>query len=115
MRPPRQVIHQWLGGAALAAALLLTAGGAAAQPATEGAALATPAAPATAVVTPRDPAPDDTNAERDKTQPGNNAPFWRDVRTSGEKPGVVNLPGAGKRRADPAVRRVPRLQLHHRR
>jgi formate dehydrogenase subunit gamma len=42
------------------------------------------------------PQPDDSNARRAKTQPGNNAPFWRGVRESGDKPGVTNLPGAEK-------------------
>jgi formate dehydrogenase subunit gamma len=40
------------------------------------------------------PRPDDSNAVRAKTQPGNNAPFWRGVRDSGASQGIVNLPGA---------------------
>jgi formate dehydrogenase subunit gamma len=40
------------------------------------------------------PRPDDSNAVRAKTQPGNNAPFWRGVRDSGVSQGIVNLPGA---------------------
>ena len=43
---------------------------------------------------PADPKPGDTNAERSKSQPGNNAPAWRAVRDSGLQPGVTNLPGA---------------------
>jgi len=43
-------------------------------------------------VTPADPKPDDTNAQRAKSQPGNNAPFWRGVRESGNVPGVTTLP-----------------------
>ncbi|MBN8510641.1 MAG: formate dehydrogenase subunit gamma, partial [Burkholderiales bacterium] len=39
------------------------------------------------------PQPGDTNAERAKTQPGNNAPLWRAVRESGTRPGYVSLPG----------------------
>ena len=39
------------------------------------------------------PQPDDTNAERAISQPGNNAPFWRGVRDSGNQPGVIALPG----------------------
>ncbi len=40
------------------------------------------------------PQPGDTNAERARTQPRNNAPFWRGVRESGHVPGTVNnLPG----------------------
>ena len=39
------------------------------------------------------PRADESNAQRAKTQPGNNAPFWRGVRDSGDGPGVTNLPG----------------------
>ena len=39
------------------------------------------------------PKPDETNAERAVTQPGNNAPFWRGVHNSGNVPGVTSLPG----------------------
>jgi formate dehydrogenase subunit gamma len=40
------------------------------------------------------PKPDDTNAQRAVSQPGNNAPFWRAVRESGETPGTISLPGS---------------------
>lgn len=40
------------------------------------------------------PSMDDTNAQRAKTQPGNNAPFWREVRNSGEVAGISNIRGA---------------------
>lgn len=53
------------------------------------------AAPA-GFVAPAEPKPDETNAERGKTQPGNNAPFWRAVRESGNSAGISNLPGAEK-------------------
>jgi formate dehydrogenase subunit gamma len=43
-----------------------------------------------------DPKPGDTNAQRAKSQPGNNAPFWRAVRESGSEKGISNLPGAEK-------------------
>ncbi len=57
---------------------------------------ATPyAAPASVAAAPQ-PKPDDTNAQRAKSQPGNNAPFWRSVRGSGDHAGVTNLPGAEK-------------------
>ncbi len=69
-------------------ALALAAAGAWAQ--------AAPAAPAAAASVPADPKPDETNAQRSKSQPGNNAPFWRAVRDSGNTEGVVNLPGAEK-------------------
>jgi formate dehydrogenase subunit gamma len=42
------------------------------------------------------PGPNETNAERGKSQPGNNAPFWRAVRDSGIQPGYTSLPGAEK-------------------
>lgn len=72
-------------------ALLLAAGAAGAQGAPS------PAASAPAgFVAPADPKPDETNAQRGKTQPGNNAPFWRAVRESGNVEGVVSLPGAEK-------------------
>ena len=43
-------------------------------------------------VTPADPKPDESNAQRAKSQPGNNAPFWRGVRESGNVPGFTTLP-----------------------
>jgi formate dehydrogenase subunit gamma len=51
-------------------------------------------APPAGFVAPADPKPDETNAQRTKSQPGNNAPFWRGVRESGQAPGVSNLPAA---------------------
>jgi formate dehydrogenase subunit gamma len=47
-------------------------------------------------VAPAEPKADDTNAARSKSQPGNNAPFWRAVRESGNQSGVTNLPGPEK-------------------
>ena len=47
-------------------------------------------------VIPAEPRPDETNAQRTQSQPGNNAPFWRGVRESGNTPGITNLPGAEK-------------------
>ncbi len=41
---------------------------------------------------PADPKPDENNAQRAKSQPGNNAPFWRGVRESGNQPGFTTLP-----------------------
>src|SRR5438552_3198231 len=52
--------------------------------------------PPAGFVAPAEPRPDETNAVRAKTQPGNNAPFWRAVRESGNSPGITNLPGAEK-------------------
>lgn len=45
---------------------------------------------------PADPKPDDTNAQRSMSQPGNNAPFWRAVRESGHVEGYTSLPGPEK-------------------
>ena len=55
-------------------------------------------APSAGFVTPAEPKADETNAQRGKSQPGNNAPFWRSVRESGEaqKQGISSLPGAEK-------------------
>jgi formate dehydrogenase subunit gamma len=47
----------------------------------------------TATTTAPEPKPDDTNAERAISQPGNNAPFWRAVRNSGNQAGITNLKG----------------------
>ncbi|NWG74295.1 MAG: formate dehydrogenase subunit gamma [Rubrivivax sp.] len=55
-----------------------------------------PAAPPAGFTAPADPRPDESNAERAKSQPGNNAPFWRAVRESGEQAGYTSLPGAEK-------------------
>lgn len=49
-------------------------------------------APVTAA-TAAEPRADESNAVRAKTQPGNNAPFWRAVRDSGAQAGTTNLPG----------------------
>jgi formate dehydrogenase subunit gamma len=44
-----------------------------------------------------DPQPNDTNAQRAKSQPLNNAPFWRGVHESGKAPGSVNNLQMGER------------------
>jgi len=54
------------------------------------------AAPADDLAAPAEARPDETNAARSKSQPGNNAPFWRGVRNSGTQQGISNLPGAEK-------------------
>jgi formate dehydrogenase subunit gamma len=63
-----------------------------ALPATVAAQAASAAAPS-GLVAPAEPKADDSNAVRAKTQPGNNAPFWRAVRDSGAQAGTTNLPG----------------------
>ncbi|MFM2052896.1 MAG: hypothetical protein RL456_933 [Pseudomonadota bacterium] len=75
----------------LAAALLAGTGAAQAQAADPAA-----SAPAATFVAPADPRPDDSQADRARSQPGNNAPFWRGVRQSGEQAGYTSLPGAEK-------------------
>ena len=47
-------------------------------------------------IAPQEPKADETNAQRAKSQPGNNAPFWRGVRESGIEKGTSSLPGAEK-------------------
>jgi formate dehydrogenase subunit gamma len=49
--------------------------------------------PPAGFVAPAGPAPDENNAARAKSQPGNNAPFWRAVRRSGNEQGYSSLPG----------------------
>jgi formate dehydrogenase subunit gamma len=53
------------------------------------------AAPASFAAAPV-PKAEDTNAQRAKTQPGNNAPFWRGVHDSGTQSGLTSLPGVEK-------------------
>ncbi|MES2960238.1 MAG: formate dehydrogenase subunit gamma [Pseudomonadota bacterium] len=53
-------------------------------------------APPANFIAPAEPRADENNAQRGKSQPGNNAPFWRGVRESGEQPGYSSLPGAEK-------------------
>jgi formate dehydrogenase subunit gamma len=72
----------------LLAATLVFAGVAWAQ---ADAGAARPAVPDSAL-----PKPEDSNAQRARSQPGNNAPFWRAVRESGNQAGTTNLPGAEK-------------------
>jgi formate dehydrogenase subunit gamma len=54
------------------------------------------AGPPAGFVAPAEPKPDETNAQRAKSQPGNNAPFWRGVHDSGTQHGISNLPGVEK-------------------
>ncbi|RZT97636.1 formate dehydrogenase subunit gamma [Rivibacter subsaxonicus] len=83
-------VRRWLLGAGLAAATTLAIAQAAPAASAPGA-----AAPAAAAAMPA-PRPEDTNAERARSQPLNNAPFWRNVQQSGSQPGISNLPGAEK-------------------
>ena len=51
------------------------------------------AGPPAGFVAPAEPRADETNAQRSRTQPGNNAPLWRAVRESGGAPGVTTVQG----------------------
>jgi formate dehydrogenase subunit gamma len=64
-------------------------------------------------VAPAEPKPDESNAERMRSQPGNNAPMWRAVRESGSQPGLQQPARGRAGRADPAVRAVPGLAPDH--
>ncbi len=78
--------------AALACAIAL-AGPAWSQAAGASAPVAKAAAPAE-FVAPAEPKPDETNAQRARSQPGNNAPIWRAARESGSQPGTTTAAGA---------------------
>jgi len=56
----------------------------------------TTGSPPPGFVAPALPKPEDSNGERAKSQPGNNAPFWRGVHDSGRQAGFTTLPGAEK-------------------
>ena len=78
----------WMRQLTVVAALALAAAAWAQTPA------APPKSPESATTAaPAEPKPGETNAERAKTQPGNNAPFWRAVRESGNNEGYTSLPG----------------------
>ena len=86
--------RQYLLGMALALGLVGTA---LAQQAAPASVSPSPAAgPPAVFVAPAEPGVDENNAQRAKSQPGNNAPMWRGVRESGSQPGISNLPGAEK-------------------
>ena len=56
-----------------------------------------------------EPQPTDSNAQRARSQPLNNAPFWRGVHDSGNVPGTRQQPADRRaRRADPADHGLPR-------
>ena len=87
-------IPQLAGSLVLAWAALLPVHAQAPAAADTGAAPAAAAkGPPAGFVAPAEPKPGESNAERAKSQPGNNAPTWRAVRESGTKPGFTSLPG----------------------
>ena len=91
MRSP--IFPRVLAGLLAALALVVCAS---AQTAPAVTAATTASGPPTGFVAPAEPKPDESNAQRAKSQPGNNAPFWRAVQQSGVNQGIVNLPGAEK-------------------
>ena len=86
---------QYVLGVALALGVVLAATAQSAVPSAVPAP-APVAGPPAGFVAPAEPAADETNTQRAKSQPGNNAPMWRAVRESGTQPGISNLPGAEK-------------------
>ncbi|KNZ31961.1 MAG: formate dehydrogenase [Methylibium sp. NZG] len=70
------------------AALLLSMGAALAQD------NAAKAGPPAGFVAPAEPKASESNAQRAQSQPGNNAPFWRAVRDSGQVQGTTSFPAA---------------------
>lgn len=93
----RRMIRGWLAAGITALAL---AGWAQAQDISAQTGIAAPAATQAAsnagYTAPPLPKADETQAQRAISQPGNNAPFWRGIRNSGNEPGVIALPGAEK-------------------
>jgi formate dehydrogenase subunit gamma len=81
-------MHKLFTALALALPLALHAQGTAPADAAKPA-----AGPPAGFVAPSEPKPDESNAERARSQPGNNAPFWRAVK---EQQGYTSLPGAEK-------------------
>ena len=109
----RRLIRSWLlavaGMAALGSVAIAQDGNAASG--TAAAAVVTPSVPSATTAGGRsngavaaaggvavvEPQPGDTNAQRGRSQPGNNAPFWRGVHDSGRAPGTVNNLQMGER------------------
>jgi formate dehydrogenase subunit gamma len=83
-------LRHWINALSFVAALAVPAAAMAQS------AAAASAAPPANFVAPAEPKPDESNAQRAKSQPGNNAPFWRGVHDSGSRQGVTSLPGAEK-------------------
>ena len=85
----KRTFSLWRGAAGLLALTLLVGAAVAQGSGTPPA----PKGPPEGFVAPAEPKADENNAVRAKTQPGNNAPFWRAVRESGNQQGVVNFSG----------------------
>ena len=82
--------------AGIVAALAMAVAAAQPAPSPDAPASSTRAGAPAGFVAPAAPSPDESNAQRAKSQPGNNAPFWRAVQQSGVNAGIVNLPGVEK-------------------
>jgi len=80
-------MHRLIHTLLLAAALLVPGLAPAQQAAGDG------KGPPAGFVAPAEPKAGETNAERAKSQPGNNAPLWGAVRRTGQDAGVTTLPG----------------------
>ena len=99
MTPQPLVTRVLRGGGLLLLAGLLAASvhaQSAADPAAVPASAAATGAPA-GFIAPALPGAEDSQAARSKSQPGNNAPFWRAVKESGNQAGYSSLPGARRR------------------
>lgn len=91
------ITRSWVKAVAALGMAALLSTGALAQTATDPAAVPALSASAPAgFVAPVLPQADESNALRAKSQPGNNAPFWRGVRESGVEKGISSLPGVEK-------------------
>ena len=91
--PLRRLIYAPMLAAALAFGFAVGALGQTATVPDDPAGGKAPAGTPRGFVVPADPSPDETNAQRGKSQPGNNAPLWRAVRESGNTQGFTTLPG----------------------
>jgi hypothetical protein len=102
--------RQYLLGMALALGLV---GSALAQQAAPASVSPSPAAgPPAGFVAPAEPGVDENNAQRAKSQPGNNAPMWRAF-ASPAPSRCQQSARCGEGRVDPALCPVPRLPFHH--
>lgn len=91
------ITRSWVKAVAALGMAALLSTGTLAQTATDPAAVPALSASAPAgFVAPALPQADESNALRAKSQPGNNAPFWRGVRESGVEKGISSLPGVEK-------------------
>ena len=86
-------MQRWMHRSIAALALALPLALHAQQPAAPAGEAKPAGGPPAGFVAPPEPKPDENNAQRAKSQPGNNAPFWRAVK---EQQGYTSLPGPEK-------------------